>query len=76
MNTGYLKIGHDHLIAIPYLLTNTEALIDVGKEDGIKVNTEETKYILMSCHQNARQNCNTKIANRSMCQSSNILEQQ
>jgi hypothetical protein len=81
MNTSYLKTCHDHHIAIPYLLTNTEALIDASKEVGIKVNTEalidaskevgikvnteETKYILMSFHQNARQNCDTKIANRS-----------
>jgi hypothetical protein len=56
MNASYLKIGHDHHIAISYLLTNTEALIDAGKEIGIKVNTEETKYIFMSFHQNARQN--------------------
>jgi hypothetical protein len=48
-----------------FLLTNTEALIDAGKEVGIKVNTEETKHILMSCQHNARQNHNTKVANRS-----------
>jgi hypothetical protein len=30
-----------------------------------KVNTEKTKYILMSYHWNARQNHNKKIANRS-----------
>jgi hypothetical protein len=62
---SYLKIGHDYHIAIPYLLINTEALIDAGKEVGIKVNTEETKYLLIPCHQNARQNHNTKIATRS-----------
>jgi hypothetical protein len=33
---------------------NTETLIDASKEVGLEVNTEKTKYILMSRHQNAR----------------------
>jgi hypothetical protein len=32
---------------------------------GLEVNTEETKYMLVSRHQNAGQNSNIKIANRS-----------
>jgi hypothetical protein len=35
---------------------NTETLIDASKEVGIEVNTEKTKYMLLSHHQNARQN--------------------
>jgi hypothetical protein len=43
---------------------NTETLIDVSKEVGLEVNEEKTKYILLSCHQNACQNYYIKIANR------------
>jgi hypothetical protein len=39
----------------------TEALIDTSKEVGLEVNTEKTKYMLMSHHQNAGQNRNIKI---------------
>jgi hypothetical protein len=34
-------------------------------EAGLEVNTEKTKYMLMSCHQNAGKNHEIKIANRS-----------
>jgi hypothetical protein len=29
---------------------NTETLIDTGKEVGLEVNTEKTKYMLLSCY--------------------------
>jgi hypothetical protein len=32
---------------------NTETLIDSSKEVDLKVNTEKTKYMLLSSHQNA-----------------------
>jgi hypothetical protein len=35
---------------------NPEALIDASKEVGVEVNTANTKYVLMSHHQNAGQN--------------------
>jgi hypothetical protein len=35
---------------------NTQTSIDAGKEVGLKVNTEETKYMLPSRQQNAGQN--------------------
>jgi biotin operon repressor len=35
---------------------NTETLIDAIKEVGLEVNAEETKYMLLSHHQNAGQN--------------------
>jgi hypothetical protein len=35
------------------------------KEVSLEVNTEKTKYLLMSCHQNAGQNHNIKIINES-----------
>jgi hypothetical protein len=34
---------------------NTETLIDANKEVGLEVNTEKTKYMLLSHHQNAGQ---------------------
>jgi hypothetical protein len=33
---------------------NTQTLIDASKEVGLEVNTEKTKYMLVSHHQNAR----------------------
>jgi hypothetical protein len=44
---------------------NKENLSDANKEVGLKVNTEKTKYMLLSCHQNVKENHNIKIANRS-----------
>jgi hypothetical protein len=46
---------------------NTETLIDASKEVGLEVNAEKTRYIrrLVSRRQNARQNHDVKVANRS-----------
>jgi hypothetical protein len=35
---------------------NTQTLIDASKEIGLEVNTEKTKYMSLSRHQNAGQN--------------------
>jgi hypothetical protein len=43
---------------------NIEISIDASKEVGLEVNTEKTKYMLLSRHQNVRQNHDMKIANR------------
>jgi hypothetical protein len=53
---------------------NTIALIDAS----LQVNAEKTKCMLMSRHQNAGQNHNMKIDNRSFenVSSSNICERQ
>jgi hypothetical protein len=42
----------------------TVTLIDAGKEVGLEANTEETKYMLLSRHQNAGQNHDIKTGNR------------
>jgi hypothetical protein len=42
---------------------NTQTLIDTSKEVGLEVNTEKTKYMLLSHHQNARINHDIKIGN-------------
>jgi hypothetical protein len=44
---------------------NTETLIDASKEVGLEINVEETKYMLLSRHQNVGQNLDIKLANRS-----------
>jgi hypothetical protein len=43
---------------------NMETLIDASKEVGLEVNTEKTKYMLLSRHSNAGQSYDIKIANR------------
>jgi ribosomal protein S2 len=43
---------------------NIEAVLDAGKEVGLEVNSEKTKYMLMS-HKKAGQKHGIKIANRS-----------
>jgi hypothetical protein len=45
-------------------LVNTQALLDAGKEVGLEVNPEKTKYILVSRCQKAGQRQSIKIANR------------
>jgi hypothetical protein len=44
---------------------NTQTLIDASKEVGLEINTEKTKYMLLSRHQNVGQNRDIKVANRS-----------
>jgi hypothetical protein len=44
---------------------NTETLIDASKEVGLEINVEKTKYMMLSRQQNAVQNWDIKIANRS-----------
>jgi ABC-type siderophore export system fused ATPase/permease subunit len=59
----YMKILGDDRDAIK---KNTQTLIDASKEIGLEVNTKKTKYtsILLSSHQNARQNHDMKTSNR------------
>jgi hypothetical protein len=40
---------------------NTESLIDASKEFGLEINVEKAKYMLLSHHQNARQNRDIRI---------------
>jgi hypothetical protein len=44
---------------------NTEALIDSSKEAGLELNTNKTKYMFLSCQQNAGKTHNVKITTRS-----------
>jgi hypothetical protein len=51
--------------SIDTIRKNTETLIDASKEVGLEINAEKTKYMLLSCQQNAGQNRDMKIANKS-----------
>jgi hypothetical protein len=50
---------------IDTLKKNTETLTDASTEVGLDVNTEKTKYMLLSCHQNTGQSHDIKTPNRS-----------
>jgi hypothetical protein len=56
---------------IDIIKESTEPLIDASKEVGPEVNAEKTKYMLLSRHQNAGQNHNIKIGDRSF---ENVVE--
>jgi hypothetical protein len=44
---------------------NTETLTDASKEVGLKINIEKPKFMLLSHHQNASQNRDIKIGDKS-----------
>jgi hypothetical protein len=50
---------------IDIIKKNTEALIGASKEVGLEVNAEKTRYMLLARHQNAGQNHNITIGDRS-----------
>ncbi|PNF22997.1 hypothetical protein B7P43_G10394, partial [Cryptotermes secundus] len=66
-----LKLNGTHQLLRIYWVINintikksTQSLIDASMEVGLEVNTEETKYMLLSRHQNAGQNLDTTTGNR------------
>jgi len=44
---------------------NTETLLEASTEVNLEVNNKKIKYMVVSCHQNAGQNNNLLIANKS-----------
>jgi hypothetical protein len=52
---------------------NTQSLTDASKEFGLEVNIGKTKYMLVSRDQNAGQNGEIKIGNRSFENSSQFM---
>jgi hypothetical protein len=58
--TAFLQPGDN----IDTIQKNTQILIDASKEVGLEVNAENTKYMLLSRHQNAGQNHDIKIRSR------------
>jgi UDP-N-acetylglucosamine 2-epimerase len=51
-------------IRVDTIKKNTATVTNASKEVGLEVNTEETKYILLTCHQNAGQNHDMNIVKR------------
>jgi hypothetical protein len=43
---------------------NTECIVVASKETGVEVNTEKTKYMIMSADQHGGQNHNIKMVNK------------
>jgi hypothetical protein len=60
-----LVYAHDVNLLGDNTKKNRETLTDDSKEVGLEINVEKTKYMLLSHHQNAGQNHDIKIANRS-----------
>jgi hypothetical protein len=54
---------------LTWIKKSTDALSNASKEVGLEIKVQKTKY--MSYHQNAGENCDIKIANRS---SENVLQ--
>jgi hypothetical protein len=42
---------------------NWETLVEAGRDIGLEINAEKTKYMIMSPHPNSGQNQNIRIAN-------------
>jgi hypothetical protein len=64
---GLLVFGHDMNLLIDninIMKRNSQALIDASKEERLEVNTEDTKWMLLSLHQNEGQNLDINIGNR------------
>jgi hypothetical protein len=53
------------IIYVDTIQKHTETLIDASKKVGLEVNSEKTKYALLSRHQNAEQTRGVKVDNRS-----------
>jgi hypothetical protein len=50
----------------------TETLLEDNKEDGVEVNTEKTKYMIVSRHQNVGQNHNSLFVNNPLKNAANF----
>jgi hypothetical protein len=55
------NLGGDNIDTIK---KNTETVIDASKEVGLEVNAVKAKYMLLSRHQDAVQNCDITMASR------------
>jgi hypothetical protein len=61
-----ISVDHANLLSENINTTrNTETLLVVSEKSDLEVNAEKTKYMLISCEQNAGQSCRTKIGSES-----------
>jgi hypothetical protein len=65
--THYLLVIADNINllgnSINTINENTETLAEAGRDIGLEISAEKTKYMIISCHQNSGQNQNISIAN-------------
>jgi hypothetical protein len=54
---------------------NTLSLVVAGKESGLEINADKTKYMFMSQNQHAGQNHNIKTNYRTLTNQSSIREE-
>jgi hypothetical protein len=73
----FLTYAHA-VILLDTINKNRETLTEANKEDDLEINLKRNRYMLLSCHQNAGQNCDIKTGNKlsDICHSQNIWEQQ
>jgi hypothetical protein len=65
MPSGGFRQTRRAYIHIYYKKKKTDAFVSASKEIGVEVNAEKTKYMVMSRVQNAGQNENIQIGNKS-----------
>jgi hypothetical protein len=54
-------LGH----SVSTIKENIETFLGASRDVGLEINAEKTKYMIMSRHQNSRQNQNIRTANES-----------
>jgi hypothetical protein len=47
------------------IIENTETLLGASRVVGLEINANETKYMIISCHQNSGQKQNIRTGNES-----------
>jgi hypothetical protein len=68
-NQEWLELNGIHRLVVDKSTStikwNTEALLEATRQIGLEVNTEKAEYMVASCHQNAGQNHDFLIINKS-----------
>jgi hypothetical protein len=70
LNGTHQLLGYVHDVnllgdSINTIKVSTETLLGASRDNGLEINAEKTKYMIMSRHPNSGQNQNIRIANES-----------